>query len=122
MPPPRHYGALRDTEREYWEGPTEPVPVRPGPALILKPDAEFLAQHELSTQKVAYADALQAQVKRGDIDRGEKDSLMSRFDRGDPDIRREAREICEARELAAAARADEAAERGKAHELDGLER
>src|SRR5258708_6863979 len=104
MQPPRYYGALRETDRERIEPAAEPQAVRQAvPAPSLKPNAAFLAWHEREGQKVAYADGLQEQVDRGRMQLGEKMSRISRFDRGDPDILREAQQLREARELLAAA-------------------
>jgi len=124
MQPPRYYGALRETERERIEAAVEPQVARqtaPAPP-SLKPNAAFLAWHEREGQKVAYADALQEQVDRGRMHLGEKMSRISRFDRGDTDILREAQQLRDARELLAAARVHEANEQAKVRELEGRER
>jgi hypothetical protein len=121
-PPHRNYDALKETEPAIAERADEPLRPPPGPAPALKPDAAFLARHELLTQKVAYADALQQQVDHGQIDRGEKAARLSQFDQGDPPTRREARQLVEARELAAAARAHEAVEQARSLERGGPER
>lgn len=120
--PYRNYAALEEAHKAVDERANEPLPTRPAPAPVLKPDAAFLARHQLLEQKVAYADALQEQLDRGLIDRGEKAARLSRFDQGDPTTRREARLLCDARELAAAARVHEDAEKTQLRTLDGPER
>ena len=122
MQPPRYYGALRETERETQEAAAEVRAARQSaPAPSLTPDAKFLAWYEREERRVAYTDALQEQVDRGRMDRGEKTSRLSRFDRGDPDILREAAGLRDARELLAAARVHEANEQAKVRELEGRE-
>jgi len=124
MQPPRHYGALRETQIEADERAAEPVPTRPAPTLTLapalQPDGAFQARHRQTEQKVAYADDLQARVNDGSMSREEKMSRLDAFDRREPDGIRDAQALREARELAAEVRSHEAAD--KAREREGPER
>ena len=120
--PYRNYAALEETHKAVAERADQPPPTRPGPAPVLKPDDVFLARHQLLEQKVAYADALQEQVDRGTSLTVARRRLDVPIDQGDPSTRREARQLSDARELAAAARAHEDAEKTQLRTLDGPER
>jgi hypothetical protein len=121
QPPRRHYGALRETEREVAEragAPTE-TPTRFSSDT---PTAEFVSEIDLLEARRAAREAeLQEKVDLGRIGEGDKARGLARFDNDELVAIKQA-EIREARELAAAARAHERAELAKAHELGGPER
>ena len=121
QPPRRHYGTLRETEREIderAEAPTE-APTR---FTSDTPTAEFVSEIDLLEARRAAKEAeLQDKVDHGRISVSEKGYELKKFDNQEV-VAMKAAELQEARDLAAAARKHELTEQAKAHQLDGPER
>ena len=112
----RHYGGLK-TEFALPQAEAATQPSRP-----VQPEKHPAREDDIEADRAAYAAALQEKVEGKRINGSDKIHRLNRFDQGDPIVLREAQNLREAKELAAAARAHEAADRAKAHERGGPER